>query len=161
MDFTRGSSDEGLTSSCNWTALGIRTNDGRVRFEFRGFRLPAPESALVAPQTTGSPSGNLSGCGAHALKPSLSIWNDRACARSGDARQVKRGNGVILEAGKVYRSRRGERVLVTAVENTGPRPVHFIVLDGPYKGVGRRDGSPDDRWASDRTSQSSFRRSSQ
>jgi len=31
-------------------------------------------------------------------------------------------------------------VLVTAVENTGPRPVHFIVLDGPYKGVGRRDG---------------------
>jgi uncharacterized protein involved in tellurium resistance len=55
--------------------------------------------------------------------------------------RLMRENGVILEAGKVYRSRRGERVLVTAVENTGPRPVHFIVLDGPYKGVGRRDGS--------------------
>lgn len=32
-------------------------------------------------------------------------------------------------------------MLVTAVETTGPRPVHFIVMDGPYKGVGKRDGS--------------------
>ena len=45
-----------------------------------------------------------------------------------------------LEAGKEYRSRRGERVLVTSVEPSGLRPVHFVVLDGPYKGVGERDG---------------------
>jgi len=48
---------------------------------------------------------------------------------------------VILEAGKVYLSRRGERVEVTSVERTGDWPVHFIVLDGPYKGVGHSDGS--------------------
>ena len=45
-----------------------------------------------------------------------------------------------IEAGKEYRSRRGERVLVTAVEDIGLWPVHFIVMDGRYKGVGRRDG---------------------
>jgi len=48
---------------------------------------------------------------------------------------------MIVEAGKEYRSRRGERVLVTEVEPTGQWPVHFIVLDGRYKGVGKRDGS--------------------
>jgi hypothetical protein len=48
---------------------------------------------------------------------------------------------VRVEAGKEYRSRRGERVLVTEVEPTGTWPVHFIVMDGPYKGVGKRDGS--------------------
>jgi len=48
---------------------------------------------------------------------------------------------MIVEAGKEYRSRRGERVLVTSVEPTGEWPVHFVVLDGPYKGVGSRDGS--------------------
>jgi hypothetical protein len=48
---------------------------------------------------------------------------------------------VEVEAGKEYRSRRGERVLVTEVEPTGTWPVHFIVLSGPYKGVGKRDGS--------------------
>ena len=46
-----------------------------------------------------------------------------------------------VEAGKEYRSRRGERVLVTEVEPSGDWPVHFIVLDGPYKGGGKRDGS--------------------
>ena len=46
-----------------------------------------------------------------------------------------------IEAGKEYRSRRGERVLVTEVEPTGLWPVHFIVMDGPYSGVGKRDGS--------------------
>jgi hypothetical protein len=46
-----------------------------------------------------------------------------------------------IQAGKEYRSRRGERVLVTAVEESSPWPVHFIVMDGPYKGVGKRDGS--------------------
>jgi hypothetical protein len=46
-----------------------------------------------------------------------------------------------IEAGKEYRSRRGERVLVTEVEPGGLWPVHFIVMDGRYKGVGRRDGS--------------------
>jgi hypothetical protein len=48
---------------------------------------------------------------------------------------------MIVEAGTEYRSRRGERVLVTAVEPTGLWPVHFVVMDGPYKGVGKRDGS--------------------
>jgi hypothetical protein len=48
---------------------------------------------------------------------------------------------VKVEAGKEYRSRRGERVLVTGVEPTGTWPVHFVVLDGRYKGVGKRDGS--------------------
>jgi len=46
-----------------------------------------------------------------------------------------------IEAGKVYLSRRGERILVTSVEESGPWPVHFVVLDGRYKGVGMRDGS--------------------
>jgi hypothetical protein len=46
-----------------------------------------------------------------------------------------------IQAGKEYRSRRGERVLVTAVEESSPWPVHFIVMDGRYKGVGKRDGS--------------------
>src|ERR1700753_2400763 len=48
---------------------------------------------------------------------------------------------MIVKAGNEYRSRRGERVLVTSVEATGEWPVHFVVLDGPYKGVGSRDGS--------------------
>ena len=46
-----------------------------------------------------------------------------------------------VEAGKEYRSRRGERVLVTEVEPTGTWPVHFIVMSGRYKGVGKHDGS--------------------
>jgi hypothetical protein len=46
-----------------------------------------------------------------------------------------------VQAGKEYRSRRGERVLVTRVEVSGPWPVHFVVLDGRYKGVGEKDGS--------------------
>jgi hypothetical protein len=46
-----------------------------------------------------------------------------------------------IEAGKVYLSRRGERILVTSVDASGPWPVHFVVLDGRYKGVGMRDGS--------------------
>jgi hypothetical protein len=46
-----------------------------------------------------------------------------------------------IEAGKEYLSRRGERILVTNVEASGPWPVHFVVLDGRYKGVGKRDGS--------------------
>jgi hypothetical protein len=49
---------------------------------------------------------------------------------------------VIVEAGRQYRSRRGERVLVTAIDPDGAWPVHFIVMDGRYKGVGLRDGSP-------------------
>jgi hypothetical protein len=48
---------------------------------------------------------------------------------------------VIVEAGRQYRSRRGERVLVTAIDPDGAWPVHFIVMDGRYKGVGIRDGS--------------------
>jgi hypothetical protein len=32
-------------------------------------------------------------------------------------------------------------VLVTGVEPTGTWPAHFIVMDGPCKGVGKRDGS--------------------
>lgn len=48
---------------------------------------------------------------------------------------------MIVEAGREYQSRRGERVLVTSVEATGLWPVHFVVLDGRYKGVGSRDGS--------------------
>ena len=46
-----------------------------------------------------------------------------------------------LEAGHVYKSRRGERVLVTAIDPEGVWAVHYIVLSGPYKGVGARDGS--------------------
>ena len=46
-----------------------------------------------------------------------------------------------LEVGKEYWSRRGERVLVTEIEPQGLWPVHFVVLTGPYKGVGARDGS--------------------
>jgi hypothetical protein len=48
---------------------------------------------------------------------------------------------MIIEEGKEYRSRRGERVLITSVELTGEWPAHFVVLDGPYKGVGSKDGS--------------------
>jgi hypothetical protein len=48
---------------------------------------------------------------------------------------------VIVKAGHQYRSRRGERVLVTAIDPAGAWPVHFIVMDGRYKGVGLRDGS--------------------
>jgi hypothetical protein len=48
---------------------------------------------------------------------------------------------VVLEAGCQYRSRRGERVLVTEVDPVGAWPVHFIVMDGRYQGVGLRDGS--------------------
>ena len=51
------------------------------------------------------------------------------------------GNQMKIEAGRIYLSRRGERILVTNVEATGPWPVHFVVLDGRYKGVGKRDGS--------------------
>ncbi len=46
-----------------------------------------------------------------------------------------------ITAGKVYVSRRGERVLISSVEATGEWPVHFVVLDGRYKGVGQHDGS--------------------
>ncbi|MDB5393070.1 MAG: hypothetical protein JWM91_576 [Rhodospirillales bacterium] len=38
-------------------------------------------------------------------------------------------------------SRRGERVLITAIDPEGVWPVHYVVLTGPYKGVGARDGS--------------------
>jgi len=48
---------------------------------------------------------------------------------------------VIVEAGRQYRSRRGERVQVTGIDTVGDWPVHFIVMDGPYQGVGLRDGS--------------------
>jgi hypothetical protein len=48
---------------------------------------------------------------------------------------------VIVEAGRQYRSRRGERVLVTEIDPVGAWPVHFIVMDGRYQGVGRKDGS--------------------
>jgi len=48
---------------------------------------------------------------------------------------------MLIRAGRQYRSRRGERVLVTEVESAGFWPVHFIVMDGRYKGVGARDGS--------------------
>jgi hypothetical protein len=48
---------------------------------------------------------------------------------------------MIVEAGRQYRSRRGERVQVTAVDTVGDWPVHFIVMDGRYQGVGLRDGS--------------------
>jgi hypothetical protein len=48
---------------------------------------------------------------------------------------------VKITAGKIYISRRGERVLVSSVEARGEWPVHFVVLDGRYKGVGQHDGS--------------------
>jgi hypothetical protein len=48
---------------------------------------------------------------------------------------------VDLQVGKVYLSRRGEQVRITEIEPRGLRPVHFVVLTGPYKGVGTRDGS--------------------
>lgn len=48
---------------------------------------------------------------------------------------------VKLEVGREYWSRRGERILVTAIERTGLWPVRFVVLSGRYKGVGARDGS--------------------
>jgi hypothetical protein len=49
--------------------------------------------------------------------------------------------GVKIFAGREYLSRRGERVLVTAIDAEGDFPVHFVVLTGRYKGVGERDGS--------------------
>ena len=52
-----------------------------------------------------------------------------------------RGNRVKIEAGREYLSRRGERVMITAVDPHGLWPVHYVVLTGPYKGVGARDGS--------------------
>jgi hypothetical protein len=48
---------------------------------------------------------------------------------------------MIVDAGRQYRSRRGERVLVTEIDPAGAWPVHFIVMDGRYQGVGLRDGS--------------------
>jgi hypothetical protein len=48
---------------------------------------------------------------------------------------------VKLEADKQYLSRRGERILITAIEPEGRFPVRFVVLTGPYRGVGARDGS--------------------
>jgi hypothetical protein len=49
--------------------------------------------------------------------------------------------GVKIFVGREYLSRRGERVLVTAIDAEGDFPVHFAVLTGRYKGVGERDGS--------------------
>lgn len=46
-----------------------------------------------------------------------------------------------LEVGRDYKSRRGERVRVTGIDPEGLWPVHYVVLTGPYKGVGARDGS--------------------
>ena len=46
-----------------------------------------------------------------------------------------------LAAGKQYLSRRGEQVLITAIEPEGLFPVRFVVLTGPYRGAGARDGS--------------------
>ena len=46
-----------------------------------------------------------------------------------------------IDVGKEYLSRRGERVLITAIDPQGDLPVHFVVLSGRYKGVGARDGS--------------------
>ncbi len=46
-----------------------------------------------------------------------------------------------IEVGREYLSRRGERVVVTAIEPQGRWPVRFEVLSGRYKGVGVRDGS--------------------
>jgi hypothetical protein len=48
---------------------------------------------------------------------------------------------VKIEVGREYKSRRGERVKVTAIEPQGLWSVHYVVLSGPYKGVGARDGS--------------------
>ncbi len=53
----------------------------------------------------------------------------------------ERGEAVELQVRREYWSRRGERVLVTAIDAEGPFPVHFVVLTGPYKGVGATDGS--------------------
>jgi hypothetical protein len=52
-----------------------------------------------------------------------------------------RHNHVKIESGREYLSRRGERVMITAVDPEGQWPVHYVVLTGPYKGVGARDGS--------------------
>jgi hypothetical protein len=60
---------------------------------------------------------------------------------------------VEMQVGKVYLSRRGEQVRITAIEPQGWRPVHFVVLTGPYKGVGAKDGSRlmrNGRWLSPR-----------
>ena len=46
-----------------------------------------------------------------------------------------------LAVGNQYLSRRGEHVLVTAIEPDGRFPVRFVVLTGPYRGAGARDGS--------------------
>jgi hypothetical protein len=48
---------------------------------------------------------------------------------------------VKLKTHRQYLSRRGERVLITAIEPSGPFPVRFVVLTGPYQGAGARDGS--------------------
>jgi hypothetical protein len=48
---------------------------------------------------------------------------------------------VKLQIEKQYLSRRGERVLITAIEPEGRFPVRFVVLTGPYRGAGARDGS--------------------
>ena len=53
--------------------------------------------------------------------------------------RVGRGR-LKLEAGEEYWSRRGERVLITEIDQTGIWPVHFVVLTGRYAGVGGRDG---------------------
>ena len=63
-----------------------------------------------------------------------------ASGSSTDVRD-REDDGVKLEAGKQYLSRRGEHVLITAIEPEGRFPVRFVVLDGPYKGAGARDGS--------------------
>ena len=46
-----------------------------------------------------------------------------------------------IEVGREYRSRRGERVLITAIDPQGLWSIHYVVLTGRYKGVGARDGS--------------------
>jgi hypothetical protein len=51
------------------------------------------------------------------------------------------GNIVKIEVGREYTSRRGERVLITAIDAEGLWPIHYLVLTGQYKGVGARDGS--------------------
>ena len=54
-----------------------------------------------------------------------------------------------LKVGEDYLSRRGEQVRITEIEPNGLWPVHFLVLTGPYKGVGAKDDSRlmrDGRW---------------
>src|SRR5258708_1371276 len=64
------------------------------------------------------------------------VWPNIAIRRTGVG-----ATDVELEVGKDYRSRRGEQVRITEIEPQGLRPVHFVVLTGPYKGVGAKDGS--------------------